>query len=46
MHACSDQPEVVKLYCAVEFVSMIEVSKHVTIEVESRSHSPSQGLKH
>ena len=32
-----DQPEVQKVYCAVEFVFAIEASKFVTIEVESRS---------
>ena len=30
-----DQPEVRKEYCAVEFVSVIEVSKLVAIKVES-----------
>ena len=33
---CSE-PEVQKVYCAVEFVSMIETSKLVAVEVESRS---------
>ena len=33
---CRDQPEVRKVYCAVEFVSMIEALKFVAIEVESR----------
>ena len=32
-----DQPEVRKEYYAVEFVSVIEASKFVAIEVESRS---------
>ena len=31
------QPEVRKVHCAVEFVSVIEALKLVTIEVESRS---------
>ena len=30
-----DQPEVRKVYCAIEFVSVIEASKLVAIEVES-----------
>ena len=34
---CRDQPEVWKLYCAVDFITVIEASKLVTIEVESRS---------
>ena len=32
-----DQPEVRKVYCAVEFVFVIEASKLVAIEVESQS---------
>ena len=32
-----DQPEVRKVYCAVQFVSVIEASKLVAIEVESWS---------
>ena len=34
---CGDQPEVRKVYYAIEFVSVIEALKLVTIEVESRS---------
>ena len=30
---CHNQSEVRKIYCAVEFVSVIEASKLVTIEV-------------
>ena len=33
-----DQPEIRKEYCAVEFVSVIEASRLVTIKVESRCH--------
>ena len=32
-----DQPEVRKVYCAVEFVSVIEALKLVAIKLESRS---------
>ncbi len=53
MHACMhavyrNRSEVRKLYCTVEFVSesVIEASKLVTIEVESRSHTPSLRLRH
>jgi hypothetical protein len=38
--------EVRKLYCAVNFVSAIEAWKPVTIEVESRSHTPLLQLRH
>ena len=34
-----------KLYCAVEFVSVIEASKLVIIKVESRSQTPSPRLR-
>ena len=34
-----------KLYCAVDFVSVIEASKLVTIEVKSRSQTPSLRLR-
>ena len=34
---CRDQPEVQKVYCTVKFVSVIQASKLVTIEVESWS---------
>jgi hypothetical protein len=47
MHAtCGSQSEVWKLNRAVEFISVIEASKLVTIEVESQSHTPSLWLKH
>jgi hypothetical protein len=38
--ATTDQSEVRKLYYAVEFVPVVEASKFVTIEVESRSQVP------
>jgi hypothetical protein len=38
-------PEVWKLYCAVEFVSVVEILKFVNIEVESLSQIPSLRLK-
>jgi hypothetical protein len=36
----SDRSEVRKLYCAVEFVPVVEVLKPVTIEVENLSQTP------
>jgi hypothetical protein len=42
---CHDWSEVQRLSCVVEFVSVIEASKLVTIEVESRSHTPSLWLR-
>jgi hypothetical protein len=41
-----DRSKVWKLYSAVEFISMIEVSRLVLIEVESRSQTPSLLLRH
>ena len=41
-----EQSEVQKLYCAVEFFSVIEASKLVTVEVESRSQTPCLRLRH
>jgi hypothetical protein len=43
---CHDRSEVQKLQCAVEFVSMIEASKFVTIEVENLSQTPSLRLRY
>jgi hypothetical protein len=43
--ATTDRSEVWKLYCAVELVPVAEASKFVTIEVESRSQTPSLRLK-
>jgi hypothetical protein len=53
MHTCiaqratTDQSEVRKLYCTVDFVPVVELeaSKLVTIEAKSRSQTPSLGLK-
>ena len=41
VHVQPDLSEVQKLYCAVEFFSVIEDLKLVTIEVESHSQTPS-----
>ena len=41
-----EQSEVQKLYCAVEFFSVIEASKLVTVKVESRSQTPSLRVRH
>ena len=41
-----EQSEVQKLYCAVEFFSVIEASKLVTVEVVSRSRTPCLRLRH
>jgi hypothetical protein len=45
MHACSityhDRSEIWKPYCTVEFVFVIEASRFVPIEAESRSQTPS-----
>ncbi len=43
--AMTDRSEVWKLYCTVEFVPVVEASKLVTIEVESRSQTPSLRLR-
>jgi hypothetical protein len=40
-----NRSEVWKLYCAVEFVPMVEASKFVTIEVECQSQTPSLWLR-
>ncbi len=44
--AMTDPSEIWKLYFAVEFVSVVEPSKLVTIEVESRSQALSLRLRH
>ena len=42
MHvACHDQSEVWKLYCAVEFISVIKALRFATIEAEIWSQTPS-----
>ena len=38
--------EIWKLYCIVKFISVIEASRFVTFEVESRSQTPSLWLGH
>jgi hypothetical protein len=40
--ATTNRSEVRKLYCAVKLVPVVEALKLVTIEVESRSQTPSQ----
>jgi hypothetical protein len=46
VQSATTDPEVQKLYCAVELVPVVEASKLVTIEVESRSQTPSLQFRH